>query len=88
LNVDFADAHFLGATAPITLGDLALCGVAVADGTSVRGLLAIANNLLGGLPGSYSIADVESILNSVNGAFFAGTPSQFAQDHLVNGACP
>jgi hypothetical protein len=51
-------------------------------------LLAIANTLLGGLTAPYSIGDIYLIVTNINGAFFAGTPNKFAQDHLVNGACP
>jgi hypothetical protein len=35
----------------------------------------------GGTPDSYT--DLDSVAQQIDGAFFAGSPSQFAQDHLA-----
>jgi hypothetical protein len=43
---------------------------------------------LGGGSTPYSIADLSFTALDINVAFLDGTRSQFAQDHLVSGACP
>jgi hypothetical protein len=86
VNVDFGDAGLMGS---FTFGNLTICGVSDAvNGQSVRQFEATANTLLGGGTASLSIADASTLANELNGSFFNGTPSSFAQQHLVNGACP
>ena len=90
LNVDFSDAGVLPG-APSPLGDLRICNFAplpAVNGATVRALLATANALLGGGSATISIGQATSMASIINGAFLNGTPSPFAQDNLVNGACP
>lgn len=86
LNTDFSP--YIGGS--VALGGLTLCGVSPSslDGTTVNGLLALANTLLGGGSNGYSITDILTLVVDVNNAFTDGAPSTFAQDHLVNGSCP
>jgi hypothetical protein len=57
------------------------------NGLSVRQFLGTVNTLLGGGSAAYSIAQFDPVITEVNVSFYAGTPSTFAQQHLVNGAC-
>lgn len=90
LNVDFADAGYIGGAANVAFGDLTLCGLAVAglDGLSVRELLDIANTQLGGGLTGYALADIAPLTGLLNSAFGGGGVSTFAQQHLYTGACP
>lgn len=90
LNVDFSAAGKLGGTSGLALGNLRLCNMSDAslDGTTVAGLLANANILLGGGTTGYAISDINTILLELNGAFNGGTPSAYANDHLYSTACP
>jgi hypothetical protein len=91
LNVDFADAGLLGGTMGLKFGDLKICnsGVAAIDGSTVRQFLAGANVVLGGGTSSYgTVSDLQPIAANLNSAFLDGTPSSFAQAHLVSGTCP
>jgi hypothetical protein len=90
LNVDFADAGYTTGTAGTQFGDLTVCGTTTGlDGSSVRTVLGIANTLLGGGSSNVtSIAEVSPLVAQLNIAFDSGHVSTFAQDHLVNGACP
>jgi hypothetical protein len=94
LDVDFADAGVLGANSGLAFGDLTICGLTsetALNGTSVRDFLAIDNVLLGsGSSGGFTGSDItnlDPVTADVAGSFNAGTPSTFAQDHLVNGSC-
>jgi hypothetical protein len=58
------------------------------SGTSVASFLGLANTLLGGGSNGYAISEVAAIADSLNTAFANGVVSTFAQDNLVNGACP
>jgi hypothetical protein len=62
------------------------------NGLTVRQYTAIVNVLLGGDPsGGFSLTDIttfDPITADIAGAFEAGTPSAFAQSHIVHGACP
>ena len=89
-NVNFADDGFLPGTSAVAFGDLTVCGMAdtTLDGLSVRQVLAIANTLLGGGSNGYSLANVAALAGSLNTSFGGGTVTTFAQQHLVNGACP
>jgi hypothetical protein len=85
-NVDFSDAGFLPATSGIPFGDLVLEGFTTLpqlDGLTVRQFLGDMNTLLGGGSSIVSIADLGTTVNDLNSSFSLGTPSQFAQDHLV-----
>lgn len=88
LNVDFSP--HTGGTSGLAFGDLRVCGVTPMslDGTTVSGVLAIANTLLGGGTAAYTIGELAPIVIELNSAFNEGSPSTWAQDHLVNGACP
>jgi len=56
---------------------------------TVSGFLALANSVLGGNTGTgYTPAALRDVALNLNTAFAAGTVSSFAQDHLVNDACP
>ena len=58
------------------------------NGLTVRQLLDVANTLLGAGASTFTIAEVAPIVSDVTASFISGTPSTFAQEHLVNGACP
>jgi hypothetical protein len=84
LNVDFADAGFLG-DSQATFGDLTLCGLAVTglNGMTVRQFLGTANTALGGTSTGYSLADLDAYAADLNASFENGTTvSAFAHDHL------
>ncbi len=91
-NVDFGDAGVLHGTSALRVGDLTLCGFsggqAVVNGQTIRQFLAIVNSLLGNRPTVMTITDLNTLVGDVNGAFFNGTASTFAQAHVVNGSCP
>lgn len=90
LNIDFSVAGLLTHDPSAAFGDLVLCAVTPSglNGTNVRNLLVLANTLLSAQPSPYSLAEVAALVSEVNFAFNLGTPSAFAQDHLVNGPCP
>ena len=90
LNVDFGDAGLLTNDSGTLFGDLTLCntGVTGLDGKTIRQLLSIAEDLLGGASSPFRISDIDSIVAQVTGGFEDGTVSSFAQQHIVNGACP
>jgi hypothetical protein len=86
LNVDFSDAGLVHGTASIPFGDLTrynLTATPDLNNLTVRQALAALNAALGGLPTSDTFTDLNSVAQELNGAFFAGSPSQFAQDHLA-----
>jgi hypothetical protein len=58
------------------------------NGTTVRQFLGTVNTLLSGGSAPYSVSDLDPISAQINAAFSGGTPSAFAQQYLVNGACP
>ena len=90
LDVDFADAHDLPSPSGVVFGDLSLCGFAVAgvNGMTIRQFLAAGQTLLGGGTGPFAIDDIQPIMDQLIGAFSGGAATAFAQDHVVNGACP
>ena len=102
VDVDYGDAGVLPATSGLKFGDLTFCGVTTAvDGTdvsalngmTVRQLLSIDNALLGGATsagGLTATADegLTDETEDVAASFEGGTPSSFAQAHLVDGSCP
>jgi hypothetical protein len=90
LDVDFADAGKLAGNAAVTFGDLRVCGLTVTpslNGQTVRQTLAVLNESLGGGVAPYSVDDLSELADRLGSAFESGVPSQWAQDHLVNGAC-
>jgi hypothetical protein len=93
-NVDFSDAGFLVGTSGIPFGDLILSGFSPhsslrpVNGLTVRQFLGVMNTLLGGGSSVITIDDLDTTLGDVNGSFFAGQPSQFAQDHLFAPTVP
>ena len=90
LNIDFSDAGHLPGAAGIPFGDLTLCGLATPslNGTAVRGFLGLANAVLGDGSVTYTAGELSTLAREINASFSGGIVSQFAQDHLVNGACP
>jgi hypothetical protein len=91
LNVDFSDAGVLVGNVSLKFGDATLCNFSTLpalNGLSVRQFLGTVNTLLGGGSAAYSIAQLDPVTAELNAAFFAGTPDTFAQQQLVNGACP
>jgi hypothetical protein len=89
LNIDFSDAGLLGIVA-VPFGDLTLCGLTVdadLNGMSVRQFFDVVDTALGGGSTPDSIADLNALTAQLNASFAAGTPSTFAQDHLVEGGC-
>lgn len=92
LDIDFGDAGVLAGNAPVRFGDLHLCGLTGAaaglDGATVRDFAALANTALGGGATGFAITDLDGVADELAAAFNDGTVTTFAQDHLVNGACP
>jgi hypothetical protein len=90
LNVDFADSGDLASAASVRFGDLRLCGTTTTalNGLTIRQILGIANTLLGGGSGAVSIVAMDPILQALNASFGGGMVSSFAQEHVLNGACP
>src|SRR5438045_1157627 len=90
-NVDFSDAGLLPGASGIRFGDLILENFSTQpafNGLTVRQFLGDINTLLGGGSTVFSIADLGTTVGDINASFSAGTPSAFAQDHLVAPASP
>ena len=91
LNVDFSDANYLTGTAGIPFGDLVLTDLAFAEefnGLTIRQFLAVANSILGGGVNPTTDDELAALLEDVNGAFGGGTPTLWAQNHLVSDSQP
>jgi hypothetical protein len=88
LNVDFSAAGLLGGSVTTDFGSLMVCGFPGLPDMTVASVLAIAENTLGGANTGYLPTTVLTMTQELSAAFLDGTPSTFAQDHLVNGACP
>jgi hypothetical protein len=92
LNVDFDDANILANASATPFGDLLICNLSalpLLQGLSVRAFLDILNTGLGGGSTVYSLGVLNNVATLVNGAFEGGTPTDFAQQSLVNSsACP
>ncbi|HTL35417.1 MAG TPA: hypothetical protein VL326_19955 [Kofleriaceae bacterium] len=88
LNIDFSDANLLTHASSTAFGDLLLCGVTPSslNGSSVRNLLAAANNSLAAVT-PFS-TDLAQLVSDVNVSFVNGAPTTFAEDHLFVGSCP
>lgn len=70
-------------------GDLTLCRFSTLPTlNSVRSFLATVHTLLGDGSAAYTIADLHPVTAQLNSSFDSGSAGTFAQDHLVNGACP
>jgi len=91
LNVDFNDANILVGAAATRFGDLLLSGftslpftsLPPPNGMSVRQYLAAVNTALGGGTALYPIVTLSSLTFDLDLAFQGGTPTTFAQDHLI-----
>ncbi len=91
LNIDFSDAGLIPGSSGLRFGNLRLCGFSALpalNGLTVRPFQTMANTLLGGGSATYSVSDLASMIGDLDRAFEGGLASLFAQDHLVNGACP
>jgi PEP-CTERM motif len=94
LDVDFSKAGLLG-TSSTPFGDLVLVNFGPAsspnsvnpfeelNGLTVNQFLATANTCLGGGPCQLGIDNTDQITLDLGAAFFEGSPSTFAEDHLV-----
>jgi WD40 repeat protein len=90
LDVDFSDAGLLHGTQPLRFGDLRLCGLTTMpdlNNLTVRQALDALNLALSSGPTSDSIADLETLTRELEAAFYGGTVSAFANDHLLKGTC-
>jgi len=92
LNVKFSDAGLLAGAANTRVGDLRICGYALAptaNGQTVRQFLDTANTLLGAGAAAISHDQADALANVINGAFTDGQASGFAEANLVAAsACP
>jgi len=85
LDVDFSDAGIVHGNLPLKFGDLILHDLTSTPDfnmRTVRDALAALNSALGGLPTADSYTDLDTLALEISAAFFNGSPSQFAQDHL------
>jgi len=91
LNVDFSDAGLLPGASGIRFGDLILTNFnprSSFNDLTVRQFLGDVNSLLSGGSSVFTIADLGPTVGNINGSFLDGTPSAFAQQHLVAPASP
>jgi hypothetical protein len=92
LNAIFSSAGHTPAPGGTTFGDLMMCGLTTDlrfNGVLIRDFLLTATTAMqNGWAPYMSLAEVAQIAAQLNAAFANGIPSQFAQDHLVVGACP
>lgn len=88
VNVDFSAGGLLGGSVTTDFGDLSICGATGLSNMTVSSFLALAENTLGGANTGLTPTQLLSLVQQVNAAFQDGTPSTFAQDHLIIGACP
>lgn len=85
LNIDFSDAGLLPGATGLRFGDLVLANFSTStfNGLTVRQFRGDVNTLLGGGSSIFSIADLGTTVQDVNASFGNGTPTAFAQAHLV-----
>jgi hypothetical protein len=91
LNLDLSRLALIPGNTGLMIGNLTLCNMSTLsglNGLTVSQVLPIANTLLGGGTASVSIADLDPVIEDINGSFDGGIVSAFAQEHLFNGACP
>lgn len=84
-NVDMDDSGFTAGTLPTAFGDLYVNGTGdpAVDGMKVRDILAIANQVIGGVPVvGYTASSLDALATNLNFAFDGGTPSAWAIMHL------
>lgn len=96
LNVDFNDAGYLAGTSGAPYGGLVLTDMVIdigngnvvdmsaLNGLTVRQFLGLADRQLGGGGGPYDFQPMSFVTQQIAAAFEGGTPTQFAQDHLVS----
>ena len=85
-NVDFSDAGLLPGSSGLRFGDLLLENFSaepVFNGLTVRQFFGDLNVLLGGGSSAFKIADLGTTIQDINASFGNGTPTAFAQEHLV-----
>jgi len=90
LNVDFSAAGYIQGSSGLEFGDLTVCGLSTGtdlNGLSVSGVLAVESSALGDGGETDPIADLDSVAIDLNASFEDGTPSGWAQAHLVGGSC-
>ena len=91
LNINFSDAGYLARHLDVPFGDLVLHnlprkpnGLPQLNGLTVRQFSAIVNSVLGGgVYGTYTVSNLDSVAASVNGAFPNGAASAFATNNLA-----
>jgi uncharacterized repeat protein (TIGR01451 family) len=92
LDVDYADAGHLGGSVGLRFGDLRVCGlpsIPSLDGLRVRDALAAVNRALGEGGESHPYDALAALAHDLSESFASGSPSRFAQEHLVDAAsCP
>ncbi|MEY2487236.1 MAG: hypothetical protein QOH39_2884 [Verrucomicrobiota bacterium] len=86
LNVDYSAFGLLLGTSTLHFGELTLKGftgaLAGLNGMLVKDFLALNETALGGGSTPISIANLDPVLQQVNGSFTTGVLTQFAQAHL------
>lgn len=86
LNVDYSAFGLLLGTSTLHFGELTLKGftgtLAGLNGMLVKNFLTLNETALGGGSTPISIADLDPVLQQVNGSFTTGVLTQFAQAHL------
>jgi hypothetical protein len=91
LDVNFTDGGYLAGTSSLRFGDLRVCGLSATpsfNGLTVRQALAALEQLLGGATTTFDYEQLATLAKDLTESFESGVPSQWAQDHLVNGSCP
>ena len=86
LNVDFNDGGFITGSSNSLFGDLILNNLANYtdfNGLSVRQFLAHINVRMGGGTSPFTDDELTALAQDLTRAFEGGTPTQFAQDHLI-----
>lgn len=87
LNADFSSLL----ANSVALGSLRICNFSLfpsLNGQTVDQFLATANHILGGGSAPFGATEATAVARLINLAFVSGTPSTFAQQSLVAGACP
>ena len=80
----------LGGSSQLRFPDLRRCGVSdtpLLNGLTVRGVLAVLNEAIDGGNSPYDYEQLAAVAESLTQSFEGGTPSPFAQQHLVSGTC-
>jgi hypothetical protein len=80
----------LGGSSQLRFPDLRRCGVSdtpLLNSLTVRGVLAVLNEAIDGGNSPYDYEQLAAVAESLTQSFEGGTPSPFAQQHLVSGTC-